>query len=133
MMENKVDKILIVDDNEMDTLVAQAIIRGMNITNEITIVYDGKQAIDHLRENSNFHLRGKFQILVLLDINMPVMNGFEFLEEFNKLESLENIKVVILSSSDDKMDIANANRLDVSDYLVKPLSKEKLKIIINKM
>ena len=68
-----------------------------------------------------------------LDINMPVMNGFEFMESFNETDIVnkENIKIVVLTSSGNEQDLLRMSKLGIKHYLTKPLTEEKVKKLIS--
>jgi len=88
---------------------------------------DGKEALAILTEKQINKPN-----IIFLDINMPVMDGFQFLEEFYKLgfAGMEEVKIVILTSSNSPKDVAFADKYNISGYLNKPLSKEKLEDVL---
>jgi YesN/AraC family two-component response regulator len=118
-----------VEDNEFDMKVNFFVMNKMNITKKITTAFNGREGVEYLIKNAMHNDKG-LMTLILLDINMPGMNGFEFLEEISKFNQKTNMKVVMLSSSDDIKDMDKAMSLGASGYLVKPLKKEELSIII---
>ena len=106
------------------------IIELSNITDHIAIVHNGWEALEYISNNLS-HNRGfsAKSDLILLDLNMPVMNGFEFLEKFESWEQgfRDNIEVVVLTSSNSQSDIERVKAFDVKSYLSKPLTIEGLK------
>jgi CheY-like chemotaxis protein len=124
MKPNKPLSILLVDDNEIDLFLHERIIRISNISQDITKIASGKEALDYL------NAAARFPDLILLDIQMPEMDGFEFLDRLESLpeKKKEQLTIIMVSSSLDFGDInkAKANSL-VSSFLRKPLNIDKLK------
>ncbi len=123
------DTIYLVDDMPMVNLFHEITLRNIGIEKDIRSFTDPEKALDDLRFK-NWH---KKRALVLLDINMPVMTGFEFLE-FMVLEKLsESIDVVIVSASNatEDRELAGSFPQYVNDYLPKPLQKAALSQIFN--
>ena len=126
----KLKCILLIDDNPSDNSFHQMIIEEMNITENIEITTNGIDALDFLN-NENSVLPD----LILLDINMPKMNGWEFLEEYKKIDPIKKAKmvVVILSTSINPGDIKRAKEIDdVSDFETKPLDMDAIENILYK-
>jgi CheY-like chemotaxis protein len=92
----------------------------------IHAVESGIEAIELIKD---FYNRAKpLPGIIFLDINMPVMDGFAFLDEFTKLgfPATANIRIVIVSSSDNPLDLIKAKQFGITDYLIKPVSVDKL-------
>ncbi|MFD3003040.1 response regulator [Pontibacter toksunensis] len=117
--------ILVVDDDIVAILTSQRIIKKLKLDVDLLTARHGKEALDIIREicQGDQHLE-----LILLDINMPVMDGFELLEELKHSDDLSCalLRVVLVSSSTHYLDIARAKQYPVIDYLEKPLTAEKL-------
>ena len=110
--------ILLVDDDEVDVLnVRRAFARG-RITNALWVAGDGIEALRMLRGGEVPAARR----LILLDINMPRMNGIEFLRALRQDPALQAIPVVVLTTSNDDRDRIEAYRLNVAGYLLKPVT-----------
>ncbi len=110
--------ILIVDDNEVDALALRRAFAKARIENPIHVVVDGVAALELLRgENGKEALQKPY--VVLLDLNMPRMNGLEFLEEIRSDEDLGNTIVFVLSTSAAEEDIAAAYEHKIAGYIVK--------------
>ncbi|AZV80375.1 response regulator [Parasedimentitalea marina] len=110
-------KILLVDDDDVD---AEMVIRGFKksrIGNDITVAEDGFQALSILRENGNDAFRKPF--IVLLDLNMPRMNGFDFLEELRNDENLRDSIVFVLTTSKADVDRTRSYEKNIAGYIVK--------------
>lgn len=121
----KIHSILLVDDDPITNFIHEDILSSLEITDEINIASNGKEALDLLLRNCD---KGNCPQLILLDLNMPVMNGFEFIEAFKKLNRVDlDTRIVVLSSSANYRDMEKVKKLDVTDYIVKPLTEEKIK------
>jgi response regulator RpfG family c-di-GMP phosphodiesterase len=120
--------IIMIDDDPIFNFIYTKMIKKLNIDAEITTHFDGKYGMEYLKNN----YKTDKQFVIFLDINMPIMNGWEFLEEIEKLEYVtENIAVYMVSSSTDQDDIDKArNYKYVKRFLSKPLMIETLKEIL---
>jgi CheY-like chemotaxis protein len=119
---------MLVDDSEMDNYYHSEIIRRTGITEEIRIAENGSEALDMLESKSPPEL-------IFLDINMPGMNGWEFLEEYRKLDDVQKAKIVVimLSTSLNPADRKHAEQIpEITEYRTKPLTKEGLLEIYDK-
>ena len=115
--------ILLVDDNPDDIMIAKRAFKKSQIHNKIFITYDGEEAIQFLRKEGNYKdvpTTG----LVILDLNMPKVNGFEVLETIKNDDKLKKIPVIILTSSSRYEDIERAYKLGANSFVVKPVSFE---------
>ena len=123
--------ILLIDDDELNNQLNKIILESMNVAEEIIVVEDGVEAIELLSAIKNPE---QLPNLIFLDINMPMVNGFEFLEVFEKLEvaNRNQLKVVILTTSSTQRDAEKALNYKIDDYLIKPLGEETLKKLLNK-
>lgn len=130
-MKKKLKNVLLIDDSESDNFYHQRKIRKMGITDNIHICYSGQEALDFLKsELEGVHPQ---PTLIFLDINMPGMNGWEFLEEYEKLELAQQGEVVLtmLSNSIDERDKFRADKYKaVQGFYSKPLSDEYLHSIL---
>ena len=132
-MQSKTGRVLLIDDNDIDLKINSKIINLSNFFQDIVLCQSGVEAIMYIKKNLNEpELLPDF---ILLDIQMPEMNGFEFLELYKKLPQifLENCKLAILSSTLDFGDIkkAEANPL-VIKLLKKPLYPGELKELMTR-
>ena len=96
---------MLVDDNDTDNFISKRIIEITKFAKRVEVKGSGKAALDYLRENQNN--AENLPSLIFLDINMPIVDGFVFLYEFEKFNEIvrNKCKVIILSSSDNKRDI----------------------------
>jgi CheY-like chemotaxis protein len=114
--------ILLIDDNEDDILLMQRAIQKANISNPIQSVSDGAQAIEYLKGEEPYSDSVRFPTpaLLLLDLKMPRMTGFELLEWIRQQPKLKRLWVIVLTHSQERSDIDRAYDLGANSYLVKP-------------
>ena len=110
--------ILLVEDDEVDVMNVKRAFTKNNITNPLFVAGDGLEALEMLRSNAVPSGRR----IVLLDLNMPRMNGIEFLREIRKDPQLAATPVVVLTTSNDERDKIDAYNLNVAGYLLKPVT-----------
>ena len=121
----KIKLTYLIDDDEIYIFTTKKLINKVGFCEEIAVFQNGKEAIDAIK----FTLRNKNELpdVILLDLNMPIMDGWQFLDEFIRIKSEKQIKIYIVSSSVDPSDIERANTYNmVSNYIIKPISREKL-------
>lgn len=123
--------ILLVEDNEGDIFLTTETLEDGNITNRISIARDGLDAID-LLEKSVTNSQD-LPDLVLLDINLPKVNGFAVLKHIKDSNSLGHIPVIILTTSNSPEDKKMATELKANNYLFKPAEINDIIIAINKI
>ena len=117
-MTNKLLNILLVEDDEVDVMNVQRAFRKNNIANPLFVAENGLEALEMLRGGSVPNDRR----LVLLDLNMPKMNGIEFLRELRQDAGLRATPVVVLTTSNDDRDRVDAYDLSVAGYILKPVT-----------
>jgi CheY-like chemotaxis protein len=121
--------VLLVDDNEIDNFINERIINSCGFAQDVIVKKSSDEAIDYLKSNENNTV---FPGIVFLDLNMPVKDGFVFLEDFDRLNDIikQKCKVIVLSSSISPEDI---NRASTNPYVVKyinkPLSEKYLEAV----
>lgn len=116
----KIIEILLVEDNPADIRLTQEALQESKITNNLNIVKDGVEAINFLK-NKGEYSNATRPDLILLDLNLPKLNGFEVLDEIKKHEDLKRIPVVILTISDNDKDLLKAYNLHANCYVNKPM------------
>ena len=117
-MDDRSLNILLVDDDEVDVMTVKRAFAKANIVNQMFVATDGVQALEMLRNDGIPPQRR----LVLLDLNMPRMNGIEFLNEVRRDPALQSLTVVVLTTSNEDRDRVEAYQLNVAGYLVKPVT-----------
>ncbi|QYK49983.1 MAG: response regulator [Anaerolineales bacterium] len=129
-MENaELIDILLVEDNPGDVRLTQEAFKDGMLRNNLHVAMDGEQAMDFLYRRGQF-AEAPRPDLILLDLNLPKMNGREVLAAIKQDESLKRIPVVVLTTSQDEADITESYRQFASSYIVKPVSMEKfLKVV----
>jgi CheY-like chemotaxis protein len=133
----KIPNILLVEDDQLDVINVQRTLAKINLTHKLFIAKNGEEALTLLKGNG-----GEKSIptpdLILLDINMPKMDGFELLNVLRSDPEFKDIKVFIITTSDDEADRDLSNNLGISGYIVKPLSlnsssKDNFSLLIDLM
>ncbi len=127
-----VKSILLVDDDESTNFINSVFIKKLDIDVDVYKALNGAEALEILEESigdPDF-----FPCLITLDINMPVMNGWTFLERYKKVSpSIKNNCVIVMTTvSEDEKDLIRAtNNEDVKEYFQKPMSDEKFSTLLN--
>lgn len=118
-----VKPILLVDDSKEDVeLTRMGLLTDNRIANPIDVVYDGEEALDYLYRRGKFKARrGANPAVILLDLKMPKVSGFEVLERLKKDDELRYIPVVIFSSSKEERDIVKSYSSGSNAFVVKPV------------
>lgn len=116
-------KILLVEDDYLDVISVQRALGKLNVEYTLHVAHNGAEALTMLMGNSGNHPSLQPDI-ILLDINMPKMNGLEFLGIIKKYYSLNSIKVFMMTTSAEAYDKTAAKKLGISGYILKPLDFE---------
>ena len=129
-MAKKYRTVMLIDDNEIDNLINQKMIEASAITENIYTHTGAKSAIEFLRNMEELEVADQvLPDLIFLDIDMPLMDGFQFLDEFEKLSNVakKKCKIVMLTSSINPQDFSRSKKYEaVKMYLNKPLSNESI-------
>ena len=112
--------ILLVEDDQVDAMTVKRALKEIKVTNRLDIVNNGEEALTFLKNSENENPG-----IILLDLNMPKMNGIEFLEIAKKDESLKKIPVVVLTTSQEDQDRVDSFNLGVAGYMIKPVDYRK--------
>ncbi|MEP6677055.1 MAG: response regulator [Ferruginibacter sp.] len=137
-MKKKLNCILLIDDDEPTNYISKMLIEEAGCASHIEIAQSGQKALDYLTSSEHLGRESKSfpcPDLIFLDINMPAMNGWEFLQKYNILEQHHKgeIIMVMLTTSLNPDDEAKANKTpDISGFESKPLTAEKLNNILKK-
>jgi CheY-like chemotaxis protein len=128
----KIDKLAIVDDDEAFVFLTREIVEETDMVNNISVFGNGLDALNFIQQNKNNS--NELPEIILLDLNMPVMDGWQFLERYCTMTSelAKPIAVYICTSSISPDDVAKAREISaVSDYIVKPVTTDNLKLMIS--
>jgi CheY-like chemotaxis protein len=112
--------LLHIDDNEGDLVLTKEALSELDFVIDVTTATDGQKALDYLRERIN-NSKKTLPDLIILDINLPIINGFEILEHIKSGTSLRHIPVIIFSTSSYKNDIEKAYKLYANCFVTKPM------------
>jgi CheY-like chemotaxis protein len=130
MAPKKYRTVMLIDDNEIDNLINQKMIEAASVTENIYTHTGAKSAIEFLRNMEKLDMADQvLPDVIFLDIDMPLMDGFQFLDEFEKLTSItkKKCKIVMLTSSINPQDFSRSKKYEnVKLYLNKPLSHDSI-------
>ena len=121
----KLNRVLLVDDDDVNNFLSRQILEELDIYKHLVVLFNGKEALDYIIQECV--IPDKLEIdLIILDHHMPVMDGKEFMEEFNKrhFKGKEDIKILLLGAHSTLKDLEMFKELGVHDFTSKPLSKE---------
>ncbi len=124
-MDDNLVQILLVEDDHVDVMNVQRAFKKNNINNPLHIAYNGVEALNMLRGSNGKPKLTPIPQIILTDINMPKMNGLEFIKELREDPDFKSISVFVMTTSNDEQDKFEAYKLNVAGYIVKPLSFEK--------
>jgi CheY-like chemotaxis protein len=116
-------KILLVEDDPGHALLIEKNLRRAGITDDIILINNGQSALDYLEANSCE--QRKYGLLILLDLNLPVLNGFEVLERIKSDERTRKIPVIILTTTDVPQEIARCYELGCNIFITKPVQYDE--------
>jgi CheY-like chemotaxis protein len=124
---NQIKTLTLVDDDDIFVFLTKKVVEQTKLVDLIKVFGNGLDALNFLKENR--HNVDVLPEIILLDLSMPIMNGWQFLEEYAKLNPTigKKITIYICSSSISHDDITRAKAInEVSDYIIKPITKNKL-------
>ena len=129
----EIDIACIIDDDPIYVYGAKRVMELANFCKSYLIFHDGEDALKQLSTLVQKGDENALPDIILLDLNMPIMDGWEFLEEFSKVYCKKEITIYIVSSSVNPKDLERAREFSrVSSYVIKPITMEKLKEIVSK-
>ncbi len=122
--------ILLVDDDKIFNFLSEKTIASLGFANEIHFALNGEEAMEVLERYKQGELSKPD--IIFVDLSMPVMDGFEFIENFRRsdIPGKDSITLVVLTSSADPMDVDRAKNLGIKYYFNKPLSKDEIKRMV---
>lgn len=130
------EQVLFVDDDPITLMLCKKVIEKASFSAEIITVHNGEEALKFFDELKYNKKSAKKPQLIFLDLNMPVMGGWEFLDNFSSVDYQEfnSISIIVLSSTINPEDLAKAKKYPaVIDFLSKPISKSMLEYLKEKM
>jgi CheY-like chemotaxis protein len=113
--------ILLVEDDTVDAMTVRRALKDLKVTNQVVHAINGEEALNHLRAKHN----GDRPCIILLDLNMPRMNGVEFLKVVKADDALKLIPVVVFTTSQEDRDVIESFTLGIAGYIVKPVDYKK--------
>ena len=124
---------ILIDDDQISNYITEKIIKKFKISEHIKIAFNGLDGLQIVLDTAKNNLN--CNILVLLDLNMPVMSGLEFLKEFSTyaVEIKNQVKIVVLTTSSHESDMAKVEKYQIQGYINKPFTEEKLKSILERI
>eukprot|EP00746_Dinoflagellata_sp_MGD_P015815 gnl/MRDRNA2_/MRDRNA2_135348_c0_seq1.p2 gnl/MRDRNA2_/MRDRNA2_135348_c0~~gnl/MRDRNA2_/MRDRNA2_135348_c0_seq1.p2 ORF type:complete len:139 (+),score=8.40 gnl/MRDRNA2_/MRDRNA2_135348_c0_seq1:1464-1880(+) len=131
LVAKKIGCILLVDDDMTSNFYNKSVIQQLNIAEKVEVAWNGKEAMEFLENPENENPE-----LILLDINMPVMDGFEFVKalDINTTIDKSGIKIVMLTTSQHEKDVDKFKKYGlVSQYISKPIEREHLLSLVSEL
>lgn len=127
--------VLLVEDNDSDVLLTQIAFRKARLANPLVVVRDGEEAVDYLQWAALHPHDGKspLPILILLDLRMPKLDGFEVLKWLRSQPFRDRVSVAVLTSTQTEPDIQRARDLGADSYLVKPPNAEEFVHLVQRL
>lgn len=117
--------ILLVEDDTVDVMTVKRALKDLQVMSELVSTGDGEEALEYLRNDGNAK-----PCVILLDLNMPKMNGAEFMKIVKADEALRRIPIIVLTTSNSEQDISNSFELGAAGYMVKSVDYKKFMEII---
>lgn len=125
--------VCLIDDDKVYQFTSKMILEATQLTSSIVTFFNGQEAIDFFLDPSNQHIE-ILPDVIFLDINMPIMNGWNFLEEFDKIYNTlpKKVLIYVVSSSVDESDMERSKSfVSVTDYVIKPINMEKYRLLLS--
>ena len=134
MLDTQNITILLVEDDPGHTRLIEKNLRRANIRNEIAFATNGQEALDYLFRTGEYaNKQHPSKLLVLLDLNLPVLDGYQVLERMKADERTKSIPVIILTTTDDPREIARCYELGCNVYITKPVEYEQFSEAMRKL
>ncbi|GAA3513250.1 response regulator [Aquimarina addita] len=125
----RIDIACIIDDDPIYVFGVKKVMNVIDFSNSVMVFRDGQEALNNLK--AIITANEKLPDIILLDINMPILDGWQFLDEFVKIPCKKKITIYIASSSVDPQDMLRAKKYSVvKNYVVKPISIDKLRKVL---
>jgi CheY-like chemotaxis protein len=132
MIESRRPTILLVEDNDEDVFLLRRALRKANVACSLQTAEDGEEAIEYLRGSGKYADRAAYPApsLVLLDLKLPYVNGFEVLAWTATQPSCKDLRIIILTSSGEDKDRAKAEQFGIDEYFLKPPTNELIAVVV---
>ncbi len=127
--------ILVVEDNYNDELLTLRAFKKNNIHEDIVVVRDGQEALEYLFFEGKYSNRDNSAnpVFILLDLNLPKLTGHEVLKKLKENEKTASIPVIIMTTSDEQVDLVNSYKLGANSFVLKPIKLEDFTIAIKQI
>lgn len=125
---NSSKPILIIEDDYVDVMTVKRALKDIKVSNQVIVKENGEDALQYLQEQSN-----ELPAIILLDLNMPRMNGIEFLKIIKQNERLLTIPVVVLTTSRSEQDKIDSYKLGVAGYVIKSVNYHEFVDMVQKI
>jgi CheY-like chemotaxis protein len=133
-MNSELKRILLVEDDPRDVELTLTALEENNLANEVLVVHDGEEALEHLHRRGKYKLRNPGNpAVILLDLKLPKIDGLEVLRQIRTDDMLKMIPVVILTSSREERDLVDTYKLGVNAYVVKPVNFNEFVIAVKEI
>jgi CheY-like chemotaxis protein len=122
---NKLNGILLIDDDKTTNFINRLLLEDLAVANQVLVAENGREALRLVEQQDK---AGVCPALILLDINMPIMSGFEFLEAYTRLDisCKESVVIIMLTTSLNIRDISRLQEMPIKGLLSKPLTRQKV-------
>lgn len=120
--------IMLVEDDEVDVMTVKRALRDLKVENQLIAVNNGEQAVDYFENGAN-----ELPCFILLDLNMPRMNGIELLKIIKADDRLKSIPVIVLTTSNEERDKIDSFKLSVAGYMIKPVEYQQFVEVIKEI
>lgn len=131
MSREKINYLCLIDDDPIHVFITKKQIELLGIVEQVIVFNNGKDAFDYMQ--SLIDKKEKLPEIIFLDLNMPLWDGWRFLDEFTKIIEQQTTNIYILSSSNNKADLEKAQKYSlINNYLVKPIKQSQLMTILTK-
>ena len=120
--------IMLVEDDEVDIMTVKRAMRDLKVENKLIVASNGEEGVSYLTDDLN-----EMPCFILLDLNMPRMNGIEFLKVIKAHEHLKFIPVIVLTTSNEERDKIESFKLNVAGYMIKPVDYHQFVAVIKEI
>jgi CheY-like chemotaxis protein len=124
--------ILLVEDDEQDVVLMREAFKDGKVSNALNVVRDGAEALSYLHKEGGFE-KATTPDLILLDLNLPKISGYQVLDEVKKDEELKQIPIVVLTTSDSEADVLKSYKLHANCYITKPVDFDQFIGVVRKI